>query len=166
MVHNSPPDAVAPTPNPNSATSILNPVLGGLYGIKLSKDFKLGLFLGLTLPVGSGGGTNPNKDKATANAAGIATRSAMDNAMFAVNYFTIFPGVDLAFVKGGFTAQVEATIFQLTKTRGPEGIDESSNSGGIDDGNPGRVSWNETRAWYPSPVRRFGPHIDRAGVLG
>jgi hypothetical protein len=126
LVHNSPPDAVAPMPNPSSATSILNPVLGGLYGIKLSKDFKLGLFLGVTLPVGSGGGSNPNKDKANANAAGIATRSAMDNAMFAVNYFTIFPGVDVAFVKGGFTAQVEATIFQLTKTRGPEGIDESN----------------------------------------
>jgi hypothetical protein len=124
LVHNSPPEA--PEPSPSSATSILNPVLGGLYGIKLSPDFKLGLFLGLALPVGSGGGTNPNVDKATANAAGISTRSSMDNAMFAVNYFTIFPGVDLAFVRGGFTAQVEATILQLMKTRGPDSADESN----------------------------------------
>ena len=124
LVHNSPPDAV--TPQLDSATSILNPVLGGLYGIKLSKDFKLGLFLGFTLPVGSGGGTNPDKDKAAANQVGIATRSAMDNAMFAVNYLTIFPGVDFAFVRGGFTAQVEATILQLTKTRGPDSADKSN----------------------------------------
>ena len=126
LVHNSPPDAVAPAPNPNSATSILNPVLGGLYGIKLSPDFKLGLFLGFTLPVGSGGGTNPNVDKANANAVGIATRSAMDNAMFAVNYFTVFPGVDFAFVRGGFTAQVEVTVLQLMKTRGPDSADDSN----------------------------------------
>ena len=89
-------------------------------------DFKLGLFLGVTIPVGSGGGSNPDKDKATANGVGAATRSMMDNAMFATNYFTVFPGVDFAFVRGGFTAQVEATIFQLTKTRGPDGIDKSN----------------------------------------
>ena len=126
LVHNSPPDAVAPAPNPPSATSILNPVLGGLYGIKLSPDLKLGLFLGVTLPIGTGGGTNPNKDKAAANTVGIATRSAMDNAMFAVNYFTVFPGVDFAYVHGGFTAQVEATLFKLTKVRGPDTIDHTN----------------------------------------
>jgi len=126
LVHNSPPDAVAPAPTAASATSFLNPVLGGLYGIKLSPDFKLGLFLGFTLPVGSGGGSNPDKDKAAANAVGISTRSAMDNAMFAVNYFTVFPGVDFAFVRGGFTAQVEATLLQLTKTRGPDSLDDSN----------------------------------------
>jgi hypothetical protein len=126
LVHNSPPDAVAPAPNPPSATSILNPVIGALYGIKLSPDFKLGLFLGMTIPVGSGGGTNPDTNKATANGVGAATRSMMDNAMFAVNYLTVFPGVDFAFVKGGFTAQVEATIFQLAKTRGPDTADKSN----------------------------------------
>jgi hypothetical protein len=124
LVHNSPPDT--PTSTPDSATSILNPVLGGLYGIKLPANLKLGLFLGFALPVGSGGGTNPDVDKAAANAAGIATRSAMDNAMFAVNYFTVFPGVGFAFVHGGLTAQVEATILQLTKTRGPDSLDDSN----------------------------------------
>jgi hypothetical protein len=126
LVHNSPPEPVAPATGPGSATSILNPVLGALYGIKLSPDFKLGLFLGFTLPVGSGGGTNPDVDKAAANQAGILTRSAMDNAMFAVNYFTVFPGVGFAFVRSGFTAQVEATILQLTKTRGPDSADDSN----------------------------------------
>jgi len=126
LVHNSPPDAVAPAPNPPAATSILNPIVGALYGLKLSPDLKLGLFLGLTIPVGSGGGTNPDTNKAAANAVGASTRSMMDNAMFAVNYLTVFPGVDFAFVRGGFTAQVEATIFQLTKTRGPDSADKSN----------------------------------------
>ncbi|HEX2674941.1 MAG TPA: hypothetical protein VHM25_28890, partial [Polyangiaceae bacterium] len=54
LVHNSPPDPA--TPPAKDATSILNPVLGGLYGLKLSPDFKLGFFLGVTIPVGSGGG--------------------------------------------------------------------------------------------------------------
>jgi hypothetical protein len=120
LVHNAPPSAAEPAPQ--AATAILNPVLAGLYGIKLSPDFKLGLFLGVTLPVGTGGGKNPDKDKAAAISpiVGMATRSAMDNAMFAVNYFTVFPGVDFAYVHGGLTVQAEATIFKLTKARGPD----------------------------------------------
>ena len=90
LVHSSAPDA--PAPAPQSATSILNPVIGGLYGIKLSPSLKLGLFLGLTIPVGTGGGTSPDLDKQAANGVGIAVRSSFDNAMFAVNYFTVFPG--------------------------------------------------------------------------
>jgi hypothetical protein len=42
----------------------------------------------------------------------------MDNAMFAVNDFTVFPGVDFAYVAGGFTAQIEATVLQLTRVKG------------------------------------------------
>ncbi len=124
LVSNSPPDAVAPATAP-SGTSFLNPVLAGLYGIKLSPSLKLGLFLGVTLPVGSGGGTTPDAGKATANSVGIATRSAFDNAMFAVDYFTVFPGVDFAFVQSGLTVQAEATIFKLTKVRGPDAEDDS-----------------------------------------
>ena len=127
LVANSPPEA--PQPAAQSATSMLNPVIAGLYGIKLSPSFKLGLFLGVTVPVGTGGGTiqsQGDRDRAAANGAGIATRSAFDNAMFAVNYLTVFPGVDFAYVHGGFTAQVEATIFKLTKVRGPDTIDHTN----------------------------------------
>ena len=55
----------------------------------------------------------------------MAARSAMDNAMFAVNYLTPSPGIDLAFVEGGFTAQVEATVLQAIRVRG-DGIDKDS----------------------------------------
>ena len=114
-------------PNDKSArTNILNPVLGVLYGPKIHPNLKLGLFLGMTLPIGSGGGTDPHPQAAPANAAGAATRSMMDNAMFAVNYLTVFPGVGFAFVGKGFTAQVEATIFRLWQTRGPAKADNAN----------------------------------------
>lgn len=111
LVHNSPPVG-------ESGTSLLNPVLGGIYGLQLSPQLKLGLFLGLTLPIGSGGGNDGAPEKRAANRAGIWARAAMDNAMFAVDYFTVFPGVDLAYVAHGFTAQAELTLLQLTRVKG------------------------------------------------
>lgn len=114
VVSNSP-----PSPG-ESATGFMNPVLGGTYAIALSPELKLGLFLGLTIPIGSGGGEPPTDKNMVANSAGIAARSAMDNAMFAVNDFTVFPGVGLAYVAHGFTAQVEATVLQLTRVKGED----------------------------------------------
>ena len=42
----------------------------------------------------------------------------MDNAMFAVNYMTGIVGAGFGFISNGFTAQVEATLFQLFRVRG------------------------------------------------
>jgi hypothetical protein len=115
VVSNSPPDGAM---SPGSGFNFINPVLGATYVFKLSPDFKLAAFLGLAIPIGGGGGDMPEPESAAANGAGILARSAMDNAMFAVNYFTVFPGVGLAFVKSGFTAQVEVTLLQLFRVRG------------------------------------------------
>ena len=116
LVSNAPPDAVPLVPK---KTNVLNPVLAGLYGIKLTPTLKLGLFLGIALPLGNGGDTNSHPSKIAATRAGIATRSAFDNAMFAIDYLTVFPGVDLAFIQSGFTLQGEATLLKLTRVRGP-----------------------------------------------
>jgi hypothetical protein len=130
LVTNSPPGFPPPAAGApavtaaGSGTAFMNPVLGGLYGLKFS-DFRLGLFLGVTVPVGSGGGDTPDAATRAALAAGVLARSAMDNAMFATNYFTVFPGVGFAFVKSGFTAQVEATLLQLFRVRG-EAVDKDS----------------------------------------
>jgi hypothetical protein len=105
-------------PTDRSATALLNPALGGIYAVKLAPEVRLAFFLGVTLPIGTGGGDTPNADRKLARNAGILARSAMDNAMFAVNDLTIFPGIDLAYVRSGFTAQVEATLLQLTRVRG------------------------------------------------
>jgi len=116
----------APDPTP-SGFDFLNPVLGATYALELSPDFRLAFFLGFTIPIGGGGGNHPDPgDKAARGPAGLYARSAMDNAMFAVDDFTVFPGVDFAFVKGGFTAQAEATLFQLTRVRGS--VDQTDSS--------------------------------------
>jgi hypothetical protein len=121
MVSNSPPDGqlVGMTMNElESATGFLNPVLGATYALKFGPEWKLGLFLGITVPVGSGGGDDAEPEARAANSTGILARSAMDNAMFAVNDFVVFPGVGFAYTNFGFTAQVEATVLQLTQVRG------------------------------------------------
>jgi hypothetical protein len=130
VVSNSPPSgSMTPTgAELESAVNFLNPVVGATYAIKLSADFKLAPFLGLTIPVGGGGGDMPEPGNAVANGAGILARSAMDNAMFVANYFTIFPGIGFAYVNHGFTAQVEVTLLQLMRVRGknhPAGADAS-----------------------------------------
>jgi opacity protein-like surface antigen len=119
MVSNSPPSSLMANMQPvDSAANFLNPVIGGTYAIKPAKPLRLAFFLGVTLPIGGGGGDEAKVENKTANAMGIRARSAMDNAMFSVNDFTIFPGVGLAYVSGGFTAQIEATLLQLTRVKG------------------------------------------------
>jgi len=97
--------------------SFINPLIGGTYLFKLSPQLRLAAFVGMTVPVGDGGGDSPGPSTAAANAAGIYARSAMDNAMFAVDYFTVLPGLDLAYVAGGLTVQLEATLLQLWRVR-------------------------------------------------
>lgn len=122
VVSGSPPDG----PTAESGFGFLNPVLGATYSIKLGKQFRLAPFLGVALPLGSGGGNDPDAGKAQARGAGIWARSAMDNAMFAVNDLVVFPGVGFAYVQHGFTAQVEATVLQLTRVRGEDAQSDSS----------------------------------------
>jgi len=119
VVANSPPSSLMAAMKPvDSGFNFLNPVIGGTYAIKPAKSLRLAFFLGVTLPIGGGGGDDAKVENKTANAMGIRARSAMDNAMFSPNDFAIFPGVDFAYVAGGFTAQVEATVFQLTRVKG------------------------------------------------
>jgi len=115
IVSDSPPDT--PTA-PDGKVGFMNPVIGGTYGIKPSPETRLGLFLGIALPLGSGGGDTPDPAVKAAVSKGINARSAMDNAMFATNYLTFFPGVGFAYVAKGLTVQVEATLLQLIHVKG------------------------------------------------
>ncbi len=102
----------------DDGTSFINPVVGGTYQLQLNPEMRLAFFLGLTVPVGMGGGDTPDAAQARASRSGILARSAMDNAMFAVNDFTVFPGVGFSWIKGRFSVQAEATVLQLTRVRG------------------------------------------------
>ena len=98
-------------------TSFINPVVGATYARKVDA-IRWAAFLGATVPIGMGRNDTPAAGAATANSAGIRARSAMDNAMFAVNYFTAIAGGDLAYVDHKLTVQLEATLFQLMRVRG------------------------------------------------
>jgi len=102
-------------PGKPSASAFLNPALGATYVVKLGNGFRLAPFLGVALPLGNGGGNTPDPNVRTALGAGMLTRSSMDNALFAVNYLTPFPGIDLAWVKSGLTIQAEMTLFELIR---------------------------------------------------
>src|SRR5262245_40215955 len=98
-------------------TSFINPVVGATYAGKVDA-IRWAAFLGTTVPIGQGGGNTPDAGAATANAAGIRARSAMDNAMFAVNYLTAMAGGGVAYVDHKLTVQLEATLLQLFRVRG------------------------------------------------
>jgi hypothetical protein len=106
------------TGGPGSGMSVVNPLLGVIYGLQPLPKLRVGLFLGATVPIGQGGSRPAAMDTtAAATAAGVYARSAMDNALFAVNYATVLPGFGIAYVDRGFTAQIEATVLQLTRVR-------------------------------------------------
>jgi hypothetical protein len=119
VVQNTPPTG-------DSGFGLVNPLLGATYALMPTPNLKLSFFLGATVPIGSGGGDHPDAAKKAARSAGVWARSALDNALFAVNDVTVLPGLDFAYVAGGFTAQVEATVFQLTRVRGS--VDQKDSS--------------------------------------
>lgn len=100
--------------------AVTNAAVGAFYGTKRTSALRAGLFLGVTIPVGSGGGNDPDPAERAAILAGVGARSALDNAMFAVNYLTIFPGIDLAYVARGLTVQLEVTGLFLIRVRGDQ----------------------------------------------
>jgi hypothetical protein len=116
-----------PGPGIGSGAAFVNPILGLSYARKLGSVMAGAAFAGVTLPVGMGG-SKPMGMDATAAAAwrGIAARSAMDNAMFAVNYTTLIGGLDLAYIAHKVTVQAEGTVLQLFRTRNEKFAPEST----------------------------------------
>lgn len=113
VIHNEPKEGTA-------ATSFINPAIGALYSIPIGKTVKAGLFGAVTIPVGTGGGNNPDLPKRTADLAGIFARASMDNALFQINYMTPIVGAGIAYINDGMTLQAEATVLELIRVRGAE----------------------------------------------
>lgn len=104
-----------------SATAMSNPLVGVMWAPPVvAPPFKLAVFGGLALPLGSGGGNGADPMMTTTVRSAIAARSSMDNALFAVNDLTPIAGIDAAYVADGLTLQVETTLFELFRVRGDE----------------------------------------------
>jgi hypothetical protein len=111
-----------------SGNAMSNPLVGLTYVRKLDA-FRLAGFAAVTIPVGGGGGGPPDPPMpgiAGAEAQAVWARSAMDNAMFAVNYFATIGGIDAAYVAHDLTIQAEVTIAQLFRARGDNNLTASN----------------------------------------
>jgi hypothetical protein len=106
-----------------SGHAFSNPLLGLNYVHPRGTDWRWTGFVASTIPIGSGGGSSPRAGAAAAIAASIPARSAMDNALFAVNYHALIGGAGVARITPRLTLQGEATVLQLTRVRGPESQD-------------------------------------------
>jgi hypothetical protein len=141
--------ADAPAAGPG-ATTMSNPLVGMIWGRPIAPAVKLGLFGAFTLPLGGGGGDAPDPADAATIRAGIPARSAMDNALFAVNDHALIAGADVAWVRGGVTVQAEVTVFQLTRVRG-------------EDMQPDRSRTNATAGvhvgWFATPWLSLGTEL-------
>lgn len=108
-----------------AASAFSNPLLGINYFRPLGGGWRFTGFFASTIPVGSGGGDDPDSAKAAAQTAAMPARSSMDNALYSVNYWTVIGGLGLARITPSLTLQAEATVFPLTRARGPDTQDKS-----------------------------------------
>jgi len=107
-------------PAGEAAASFLNPIVGAMYSLKPLPELPIAFSLGLSIPVGMGGGNGPDPSVAAATRAGFLARASMDNGLFAVNDLAIAPAVDIAYVAHGVTLQAEALLAQLIRVRGEQ----------------------------------------------
>lgn len=108
---------------PNGAdtrTAFANPVLFGLWTPQVATGLRIPVFLGVSVPVGQG--SDASAAQRAAFGSGVYTRQAMDNAMFAGNFFATMAGVGVMWMGHGLTTQFEATLVQLFRVWG-EAVD-------------------------------------------
>lgn len=86
-------------------------------GARQPAGLRLGFVLGATVPIGTGGSRAADPLTWAANGTGAHARSTLDNAMFAVNDFTLSPSIDFAYVGHRWTVQAEATLLQLMRVK-------------------------------------------------
>jgi hypothetical protein len=131
-----------------SSAAVMNPLIGTTYAETVA-GLKVAAFGAVTLPIGQGGGDSPDAGDAKAAARGIPARAAMDNAMFATNFFALIGGVGAAYVKHGFTGQAEVTVLQLFKTRGPD----------MEDARRTNFTAGVHAGYFVSPLLSFGGEL-------
>jgi hypothetical protein len=117
-IHNS--AAVGP-----SGSAFSNMMLGVSYVRPVGGPWRVTGFTGTALPIGTGSGDDPDPGDSAAVASAAPARSAMDNTLWAVNYWGFFLGGGAARITPALTVQFEFTIMQTFRTRGPETQDDA-----------------------------------------
>lgn len=106
---------VVDSPNQQATNAALSNVgLASLLSPKLPDPMRLSIFIGVTLPTGTGRDDNTSGGWRTIRA-GAPARMAMDNSLFSPNHLAFATGADFALVRGGATLQLEATLFQQVR---------------------------------------------------
>jgi hypothetical protein len=114
------------TGNAASRTGMLNPTVGALIGTALGSNFRLAWSVTIGLPIATGGGDNAEPEQAALQRQGALARSAMDNTSFAVNDVGFPTGMSLAYLKGGVTAQIDATVIPSVRMKAENTQPDSS----------------------------------------
>jgi hypothetical protein len=91
-----------------------NPALGFTYGRPLSDRYRLGLTLGVVLPLGSGGGDDP--DPAVLNAMLVATD--WGGPMYGPDHLTPYVGASLTRSAGPLTLRARSTLYDANRVKG------------------------------------------------
>lgn len=110
--------ANSPVSGTGGGQVLVNPILGATYSLKVADGLRAGLMFAAALPLGMGGGNDADPVSIATAKSGVLARSAMDNAMFAVNDVVLIPGAGLAYTASGLTVQLEVTVLQLIRVRG------------------------------------------------
>src|SRR5580704_5296811 len=71
--------------------AIVNPLVGACYALKLGDSLRASASLGITVPVGMGGGNSPDAGALDARTVGPVLRAGMENSIFAVNDLAVIP---------------------------------------------------------------------------
>ncbi len=116
----------APVTTGESATGTTNATVGALFGTSLNEHWRIAASGTVGLPTGAGGGNTPNSDMTIAVKSASLARAGMDNTMFAMNDVGFPVGGDLAYVRGPFTAQLEANIIPSFRVQGEKKSPDAS----------------------------------------
>lgn len=122
VVRNDHPSA----PSSTASTGATNLAFGGMWGTTIADYWRVSASACIAAPIGAGGGSRPDVDNAAAMKAAVLARGGMDNTMFAVNDVPIPLGLDVAYVRRGFTAQVELTVAPMVRARGAQSSPDRS----------------------------------------
>lgn len=97
-----------------AAQGMSNPALGITYGLPLNDRFRMGFTLGTVLPLGSGGGNNP--DPAVLDA--MLTATDWGGPMFGPNHLTPYAGVSVTHSSGPLTVRLRSTLYDANRIKG------------------------------------------------